>query len=157
MFDAAVEMVLEHEGGYVNDVRDPGGETQYGISKRAYPELNIKELTRDEAKRIYKTDYWDVVRAGEMPEPVGIAVFDMAVNAGPSTAIRLLQRISGVADDGIVGPITIKAVNEKDPHYLAVRYAAERISYYAALSGWQRFGRGWSARVIKTAIVGFTG
>jgi len=157
MFEAAVEMVLQHEGGYVYDARDPGGETNYGISKRAYPEINIKELTRDDAKRIYKADYWDVVRAGEMPEPIGIAVFDMAVNAGAGTAIRLLQRVVDVADDGIIGPVTIAAVINKDPHWLAVRYAAERISYYAALSGWQRFGRGWSARVIKTAIVGLAG
>lgn len=156
MFDQAVTLILQHEGGEVNDPHDPGGHTKYGISKRAYPDLNIGEITEYDARRIYKTDYWDRIRGDELPEPVAIGVFDMAVNAGNRTAVRLLQRVLGVKDDGIIGPVTIDAASRSDPHWLAVRYAAERISYYAALKGWDRYGRGWSARVIKTAIESVT-
>lgn len=154
MFDSAVEMVLEHEGGYVNDAQDPGGETRYGISKRAYPDLNIKELTRDDAKQIYKRDYWDAIRADEMPEPLAVAVFDMAVNAGVRTATRLLQRVLHVTDDGIIGPVTLTAVNGAEPDEIAIRYAAERMMHYAAIPRWQRYGRGWSRRVIETVVEG---
>jgi len=153
-FDKAVELILRHEGGYVDDPHDPGGETHFGISKRAYPDLNIKELTRDDAKRIYKRDYWDAIRADEMPMPVAVAVFDMAVNAGVSTAGRLLQRLVGVTDDGVIGPVTLAAVRRTESDALAVRYAAERIAYYAALKGWNRYGRGWSRRVIETTLEG---
>lgn len=153
-FDRAVDLILQHEGGYVNDPHDPGGETNYGISKRAYPDLNIKEITRDDAKQIYRRDYWDAIRADEMPEPVAVGVFDMAVNAGNRTAVQLLQRIVGVKDDGIVGPVTLEAVRKHDAHWLAVRYAAERLMHYAAIPGWKRYGRGWSRRVIETAMFG---
>jgi lysozyme family protein len=153
-FDTAVELILKHEGGYVNDPHDAGGETNYGISKRAYPDLNIKELTRDDAKQIYRRDYWDAIRADEMPEPVAVAVFDMAVNAGNRTAIRLLQRVVRVTDDGVIGPVTLAAVNSAKPDEIAVRYAAERIAYYAALKGWGRYGRGWTRRVIETTLEG---
>jgi lysozyme family protein len=153
-FDTAVELILKHEGGWVKDENDPGGETNFGISKRAYPDLNIKELTRDDAKRIYKRDYWDAIRADEMPEPVAVGVFDMAVNAGNRTAVRLLQRAVRVTDDGIIGPVTLAAVNSTKPDEIAVLYAAERIAYYAALRGWQRYGRGWSSRVIETTLEG---
>lgn len=153
-FDRAVELILSHEGGYVNDPKDPGGETNFGISKRAYPELNIKELTRDDARAIYRRDYWDAVRADEMPSAVAVAVFDMAVNAGVRTAIRLLQRVVRVTDDGIIGPVTLAAVNSAEPNEIAIRYAAERLMHYAAIPGWQRYGRGWSRRVIETVVEG---
>jgi lysozyme family protein len=154
IFDKAVELILKHEGGYINDPHDAGGETNYGISKRAYPDLNIKELTRDDAKQIYRRDYWDAIRADEMPSAVAVAVFDMAVNAGVRTAIRLLQRVVRVTDDGLIGPVTLAAVNGAEPHEIALRYAAERISYYAALRGWDRYGRGWTRRVIETTLEG---
>lgn len=156
MFEQAVTLIMEHEGGEVNDPNDPGGHTKYGISKRAYPDLNIGEITEDDARRIYKADYWDRIRGDELPEPVAIGVFDMAVNAGNRTAVQLLQRVLGVTDDGIIGPVTLRAAHDANQHWLSVRYAAERISYYAALSGWQRYGRGWSARVVKTAISAVT-
>lgn len=152
MFEQAVTLILQHEGGEVNDKHDPGGHTKYGISKRAYPDLNIGEITEHDARQIYRRDYWDRIKGDELPEQIAIGVFDMAVNAGNRTAVQLLQRVLGVTDDGIIGPVTLAAARNAEPHWLAVRYAAERISYYAALNGWQRYGRGWSARVIKTAI-----
>ena len=79
-FDTAVTAVLSYEGGYVNDPNDPGGETNWGISKRAYPNLDIRNLTRDRAIQIYRRDYWDSLGCDQFPPAIVIALFDSAVN-----------------------------------------------------------------------------
>ena len=83
-FNRAVEHLLVEEGGYVNHPEDPGGETKFGISKRAYPSLNIKDLTVNEAKEIYKRDYWDHFPMDDLPDGVAFSLFDFAVNAALS-------------------------------------------------------------------------
>src|SRR5437660_12165949 len=88
-FDKAIGTVLEHEGGYSFDPNDPGGETKYGISRKAYPGLDVKSLTLEQAKAIYKRDYWIYSRIQD--QDVATKVFDMAVNLGPPAAHRLLQ------------------------------------------------------------------
>ena len=149
-FEQAVAMVLKHEGGYVNDPRDPGGETRFGISKRAYPDVDILRLTEDEAKAIYKRDYWNTLRPDEIPAPLAICVFDAAVNMGRDKAIRLLQRACGVAQDGVMGGNTIAAANRLvDP---VVRFSAERVIAYTGIRGFDTFGKGWLRRTITTAL-----
>ena len=135
-FDRAVAMVLRHEGGYVNDPKDPGGETRFGISKRAYPDVDILHLTEDEAKAIYKRDYWDKLRPDEIPEPLAICLFDAAVNMGRDKAVRLLQRACGVAQDGVMGGNTIAAANRLSE--AVVRFSTERAIAYTggARQGW---------------------
>ena len=91
-FDTAMTAVLGYEGGYVNDPNDPGGETNWGISKRAYPNLDVKNLTRDGAIQIYRRDYWDALGCDRFPSVIAIALFDAAVNQGPVAAVRILQR-----------------------------------------------------------------
>ena len=81
-FNQIIDKVLKHEGGYVNDPNDPGGETNYGISKRAYPNVDIKNLTIDGAKEIYKKDYWDKTKVESVPERLRYIYFDMCVNMG---------------------------------------------------------------------------
>ena len=97
-FDQAIERVLSHEGGYINDPRDPGGETQWGISKRSYPSINIKLLTRTGAIEIYRRDFWDRVHANDLFDGVAYQCLDFAVNSGIETAVRYLQRALGVAE-----------------------------------------------------------
>lgn len=97
-FAAAVEFVLRHEGGYVNDPSDPGGETKYGISKRAYPSLNIAALTREQAVAIYERDYWRASGAPSLPMPLALVVFDTAVNMGVTRARQLLAESRGDVD-----------------------------------------------------------
>ena len=87
-FETVVHMVLEHEGGYVNHPSDPGGETKYGISKRAYPDVDIAELTKDDAANLYKRDYWDRIKGDELPVGVACVVMDYAVNSGISLSGR---------------------------------------------------------------------
>ena len=148
-FDQAFKIVIGHEGGYVNDLRDPGGETKYGISKRAYPDEDIKSLTLDRAKELYKRDYWDRVRADNLPKQVRLAVFDAAVNSGVSQAIKWLQRAVGVNDDGVFGPITARAVLDADPYQTAASILGPRLMFMTSLQTFDRFGKGWSRRIAQ--------
>src|SRR5690606_3267043 len=117
-FRRAVEVVLQHEGGYANDPRDPGGETKWGISKRSYPHLDIANLTREEAIEIYRRDWWQRYGYGRIDDAdVAAKVMDLAIKMGPATAHRLLQEAlvfvgCPVAVDGIIGPQTIGAANK---------------------------------------------
>lgn len=151
-FDEAFDRLIGHEGGYVNDPRDPGGETKFGISKRAYPDVNIVSLTLDDARAIYKRDYWDRARCDELPDPVRFQIFDTAVNSGIGQSIRFLQRSVGVADDGQVGPLTMAAIKRLDPEVIAARFNGQRLDFMTKLSTWDAFGRGWARRVAKNLM-----
>lgn len=144
-----INRVLQHEGGYVNDPRDPGGETNWGISKRAFPKVNIRTLTRNGAIAIYHTHYWQRVRGDELPPDVAFQVLDAAVNHGVPRAITWLQRAVGVADDGIFGPLTLAAVISADKRDIALNFNAERLDFYTKLSTWPTYGRGWTRRIVQ--------
>lgn len=94
-FELAIEGILKSEGGYVNDPDDRGGETKYGISKKSYPDLDIPALSVDDAKRIYKKDYWDKLNAGALPAGLREAAFDAAVNQGVGFAKKALEEAGG--------------------------------------------------------------
>ncbi len=151
-FGTAFATLIGHEGGYVNDKRDPGGETKFGISKRAYPDVDIAALTIDQAKAIYKRDYWDRARCSELPPAVAFQVFDTAVNSGIGQSIRFLQRAVGVADDGNVGPLTINAVRRLDAESVAARFNGHRLEFMTKLSTWDVFGKGWAKRIAKNLM-----
>lgn len=144
-FDRAFEIIIGHEGGYVLDSRDPGGETKYGISKRAYPSLNIKDLTLADARVIYLADYWVEIEADSLPDSARLMVFDCAVNTGVGMAKKLLQRAVGTKDDGIIGPKTRAAISNTPD--LAMKFAGFWLQYYTDLPGWQTYGKGWARRV----------
>lgn len=148
-FDSAFEHIIGLEGGYVDDPRDPGGETKYGISKRAYPDVDIKALTLDQAKGIYHRDYWDAVKADQLPWPLSAYVFDSAVNQGVSVAILLLQKTLNVKADGILGQQTLGAVRKHDQQELASLYMAQRALRYTGTRNFDRFGLGWMKRLFK--------
>ncbi|MFZ6773019.1 glycoside hydrolase family 108 protein [Undibacterium sp. SXout7W] len=149
-FDVVMdEDVLPAEGGYVNDLRDPGGETKFGISKRTYPNLNISGLTLDDAKRIYKRDFWDVLQLDGAPLSIARHLMDAAVNSGVQGAIRMLQRAVGVADDGHVGPVTQAAIAKMQTHDIVMRFDAERMEYMTRCSGWPTYGKGWVLRICR--------
>jgi len=145
-FDAAIERVLAHEGGYVNNPADPGGETQWGISKRSYPNVNIKALTRDGAKQLYKSDFWDPVASKIEDSALVFQVLDAAINHGMDNAVRFLQRALGVADDGHFGPLGQAALAMADIHDVHLLYLAERLEFWCKLKTFDTFGRGWTRR-----------
>lgn len=146
-FDAAFDRLMGHEGGYVNDPNDPGGETNWGISKRSYPNVDIKNLTRDQAKEIYRRDFWARIRADEMYDGVAFQALDFAVNSGIDTAIRKLQSAVRVADDGYWGPVTRAAVAAMSESDVIMRLLARRIRFLTKRKNWQHAGAGWMNRI----------
>ncbi len=133
-FDQCFDKLIAHEGGYSNDAKDPGGETNFGISKRAYPQVDIKNLTRDAAKQIYKRDYWDRAQCDKLPPTLAYLLFDAAVNSGIGQAIRFLQRALGVADDGVLGPLTLSMVSRADAESICARFIGQRLDFMTRLS-----------------------
>lgn len=150
-FKRAVENVLSYEGGYVFTSQDPGGETNWGISKRAYPTLNIKTLTRDQAIAIYYKDYWLKILGDTMPPYLAFNVFDFAVNGGVGAAIKTLQSALGLVSDGRIGAHTTEAMKIATKAHLE-SFVALRVQYYASLPTYPTFGKGWVKRTIGTLI-----
>lgn len=146
-FDECFDKLLGHEGGYVFNPADPGGETKWGISKRSYPNLDIKSLTAEDAKRIYWRDYWLRCGCEDLPRGLAFDVFDAAVNSGPNRAARWLQTALGVRADGVIGPDTKAAVAKAEPNGLRARYSGVRLDFMASLPSWPSFGRGWARRI----------
>lgn len=147
LFDQLIERVLSHEGGYVNDARDPGGETQWGIAKRSYPEVDIRALTRLLAIEIYRKDFWDRIQGDQLPKPIAFQVLDATVNHGAGNSIRWLQRAVGAAEDGRLGPVTLARIAKADSDDLVLMFNAIRLRFYTKLSTFDRFGRGWTNRI----------
>ena len=153
-FNHAIQVVLKHEGGYVNHPNDPGGETNFGISKRSYPKLDIKNLTEEKAIQIYKKDWWDRFRYDRIDDVhIATKVFDLAVNKGPRKAHKLLQKAINLVEkeslvtDGIIGPKTLSALNNgnkdailKGLKFFAAEYyyriVSKRSSFRTFLLGW---------------------
>ena len=155
-FEAAFEHLLRWEGGYVNDPDDLGGETKYGITKRRYPRLDIRNLTIEDARAIYRRDFFDELNLGLLPERHQYNMFDGCVNQGPRWTIRALQRRAGVRQDGQIGPITARAA--EDVH--AVSLLAVREERYRYIAGFRRnakFLTGWLNRLESTAEVTYAG
>lgn len=148
-FDQVFDRLMEHEGGYVNDPADPGGETKWGISKRSYPNLNIQTLTREEAREIYTRDFWTRGKMDQFEPAIAFQVFDFAVNSGIETAIRKMQTAVGVADDGHVGPITIAALKAMSVTDFIMLFVAERLEFWTRLANWPAAGKGWVRRAAK--------
>lgn len=147
-FDEAFDRLLGNEGGYTLDPADPGGETNFGISKRSYPDVDIKNLTREQAKEIYLRDFWTGGQMNQYDGALAFQVFDAAVNHGIRRAIKLLQSAAGVKPDGNVGPVTINAVQSmRVPDALAL-FIAARLDFWRGLSTWDSFGRGWAGRTV---------
>lgn len=146
-FDTAFEKLIGHEGGYTEGKSDPGGETAFGVSKRSYPNEDIKNLTLERAKVIYKRDFWDRAQCDKLPAALAFQVFDAAVNSGIGQSIRFLQRAVGVADDGQLGPLTIAAIQRREAPEMIALFNAERLEFMTKLSVWDTFGRGWARRI----------
>ena len=153
-FNDIIEVVLHHEGGYVNDPDDPGGETNFGIAKRSHPDVDIANLTKDGAKEIYKEHYWDRNKVEDLPEDLRHIYFDMCVNQGRGRAVKIMQRAANAkgADlvvDGGMGPKTIAAMEGVELQ----RVRAYRVKYYADLvtrkPDLEKFYFGWFRRALE--------
>lgn len=160
-FEKAFGRLIDHEGGYSTDHNDPGNwtggkvgkgvmkGTKFGIAANTYPNLDIKNLTIEQAKAIYKKDWWDKLGADQLHPSIVYQLWDFAVNAGKSRALKELQQAVGVPDDGIIGPKTIAAVNATDVNDVLLLLASERLRFYTSLPTWSTYGKGWTNRVAE--------
>lgn len=163
MFDQAFALVVGIEGGYSTDPNDPGnwtggkagvGElkgTKHGISAKAYPTLDIANLSIDDAQAIYQRDYWSECSCDQLPWPLALFVFDCSVNQGQHMAKIVLQQALGVKVDGDIGPVTLAAARAADAEHVALFMAGRAISYTHD-SGFITDGRGWFKRLFLLAL-----
>ena len=157
-YEHCLEMILHHEGGYVNHPKDPGGETNLGVTKRVYEEWggekDMTDLLVEDVAPIYQKNYWDRCKCDDLPSGLDLCVFDFAVNAGPSRSAKFLQRLIGTTVDGGIGPNTLKAVHnyveEVGLEAATEGYQSSRQEYYESLGTFDTFGRGWTRRVEET-------
>lgn len=148
-FMACVGLIIQRiEGGYVNDPQDPGGETNYGISKRSYPNLDIPNLTEGQAIDVYYSDFWVPSGCALLNNGLDLWVFDCGINSGISRAVMMLQEVCGVKQNGELGPTTTAAANGMaEPE----KYLQARLRYYQSLAGWAHNGDGWTKRLFIIA------
>lgn len=147
IWDSCFRLLMENEDGFVDDEHDIGGQTKYGISKKAYPELDIPSLTMQQAKDIYYRDYWARCKCDYLPDALSVAVFDYAVNSGNIRAIKDLQLALGVTVDGIIGNQTIGAANRVPLKPVIKEIHDRRMKFLMSLKNWKYYGNGWGARV----------
>ena len=160
-FPTFIDRLLSHEGGYSRDRNDPGNwtggavgvgtlkGTKFGVAANTYPHLDIKNLTRDQAIAIYRRDFWDRARCDRLPGAVAFQLLDGAVNSGIAQASRWLQRAARVADDGLIGPVSLAAIKATDPNDLVYRFNADRIEFMTRLKNWKHHGAGWMRRIAQ--------
>lgn len=164
-FDAAFERTIGHEQGYQCDPDDSGNwtggrvdagallGTKYGISAAAYPGEDIRNITLDRAKSLYRRDYWGPAGCDVVPDAMKADLFDAAVLAGVGAARRMLQRAAGVHDDGEIGRLTRLAISSFEPHRLSARFQGQFLDYLNNNPAkWARFGRGWAQRVAENLM-----
>ena len=161
-FQKCLEIILHHEGGYVNHPKDPGGETNLGVTKRVYEEWggtkDMKDLTVEDVAPIYKKNYWNRVKGDNLPTGLDLCIFDFAVNAGPGRAAKMIQKMIGVTVDGGIGPMTLQALGIYEEEVggvneVIIEYQKQRQSYYESLKNFDTFGKGWTRRVDETTII----
>ena len=150
-FDKAFDLLIANEGGYVNNPKDPGGETNWGITKTV-AESNgysgdMRTMPKETAKGIYKKMYWDKLQCDQLPFIVAFQLFDAGVNHGNSQAVKFLQRALLVVDDGVIGVKTIAEVSKLEDLQIVLLFNVERINFYTNLKTFSTFGKGWMRRI----------
>jgi lysozyme family protein len=158
-FFKSLEMVLKHEGGFVDHPEDPGGATNKGITHKTYSDFlgrpledvdELKNIPDEHVQLIYKQGYWDKVKGDNLPSGVDFAIFDWAVNSGPGRAAKALQKAVGATADGAIGPMTLEAVKEYSAEDIIRSVADEREAFYKSLRTFNTFGKGWLRRNKET-------
>lgn len=159
-FQRALSLVLKHEGGWADNPKDPGGATMRGVTIgtfRRYVKPNatkddLRKITDQQIATVYRRQFWDAVSGAELPDGIDYAVFDFAVNSGPTRAAQYLQNVVGVTQDGKIGPATIKATKAVLPATVIHRLCDERLAFMKRIKSkgtllWDTFGKGWDRRV----------
>ena len=156
-WENSFQMVLKHEGGFVNNPKDPGGMTNLGVTKAAWEaywnrsssEAEMRSLTPNIVKPFYKAMYWDKIKGDQLPAGVDYAAYDLAVNSGVGRAAKYLQQIAGVVADGAIGPKSLEAIKACDPEQVVDALCDMRLDFLKRLPTFETFGKGWSRRVAE--------
>ena len=170
-FTRCLDEILKHEGGYMDHPRDPGGATNMGITHKTLarwrgvspwwqlPKSEVEWLTREEAASIYRRGYWLPLQGDRLPAGLDLALFDYAVNSGPSRATKALQAILKVKVDGALGPLTLGAIATRRAPDLIIALCDSRMGFLGRLATFAVFGRGWTRRVtnIRAVALGMAG
>lgn len=163
-FEQSLAYVLKEEGGYVNDSRDPGGRTNFGVTQKTWEDWVGHPVTEDDMRNLsiqdvtplYRKNYWDKINGDSLPLGVDYATFDMAVNSGVNRAAKTLQSVLGVTPiDGQIGPATLAAFETANVREVATRICEERLAFLQSLPTWSAFGKGWGARVARVENTAF--
>ena len=166
-FEKCLAVVLIQEGGYTNDPQDPGGPTNLGITQKDLSDWlghaatadDVKALSKETAREIYRSKYWNPLRCDELPAGIDLIVFDFGVNAGLSRSVKTAQKVIGVKEDGSIGPITMGGLTAVDPRDFINSFSDKRLAFYQSLSTWPHFGKGWTRRTeeVKKASLAMAG
>ena len=162
-FEQCFALVLKNEGGYVDNPADPGGATNLGCTKATWEAWvghpvtkdDIKALTPNDVMPLYKAKYWDTIKGDDLPEGVDYAVFDFAINSGPSRAAKALQSVLSVTVDGQIGSATLRALETANPREVATAVCEARLAFLQSLPTYGTFGKGWSRRVAEVEQTAF--
>jgi lysozyme family protein len=154
-FDRCVAATLAYEGGFCDNLGDPGGATNFGITLRTLEAFlghsvtvdDVRAMSSSTAIEIYRANYWNQMRCGDLPAGVDLMVFDFGVNTGPAAAVKALQGLAQVTQDGAIGPMTLNAVAGVAPMTLVNGLAQVRMAYLRGLPTFAEFGDGWTKRV----------
>ena len=157
-FEKSLELVLQHEMGYVHHPLDPGGRTNLGVTQRVWEdyvghkvdEQTMRSLTKELVAPLYKSRYWDAVHGDQLPSGADYLAFDFAVNAGAFRCIKTIQRALNITADGIIGPVTIKAIQDTNAEDFIEKFSNAKESFYLGLANYPTFGKGWLNRVAES-------
>jgi len=156
-FERSLALVLQHEGGYVNHPSDPGGRTNLGVTQRVWEdyvghpvdEATMRSLTREMVSPLYRKEYWDAVHGDKLPCGADYLAFDFAVNAGSFRCVKTIQRALNITADGVIGPVTLKAIQDTNAEDFINNFSAAKESFYRGLTTFPTFGKGWLNRVAE--------
>ena len=156
-FEKSLALVLQHEGGYVNHPSDPGGRTNLGVTQRVWEEYvghpvdeaTMRSLTKELVAPLYKKEYWDAVHGDKLPCGADYLAFDFAVNAGSFRCVKTIQRALNITADGVIGPVTIKAIQDANAEDFIEKFSDVKKSFYLGLANYPTFGKGWLNRVAE--------
>ena len=157
-FEKSLELVLQHEMGYVHHPLDPGGRTNLGVTQRVWEdyvghkvdEQTMRNLTKELVAPLYRKEYWDAVHGDKLPCGADYLAFDFAVNAGAFRSIKTIQRALNITADGIIGPVTVKAIQDTNAEEFINNFTDAKENFYKGLANFQTFGRGWFNRVAES-------
>lgn len=157
-FEECLNIILKHEGGFVNHPKDPGGATNLGITKRTLEKFlgkevsidDVKNLNKETAGQIYKEKYWNALKGDKLPSGIDLSLFDWGINSGPARSAKCLQTILSVEADGIIGNQTLTVLDGWDTQHMLEEIHSSRKKFYESLKTFETFGKGWLRRNDET-------